>query len=80
MVIGTLALLLFFLRVAVMKAGQRPWREPEGTKSLRIQGESVRPSGVQKDHSGLREVTWELRELILGLREVTWGLRGPLKF
>ena len=44
MVIGILALLWYFVMVAVMGAGQRLWREPEETKSCRIQGESVRPS------------------------------------
>ena len=46
MVIGTLALLLYFVMVAVMGAGQRLRREPEETKSCRTGGicTSVRPS------------------------------------
>ena len=44
MVIGTLALLLYFVMVAVMGAGQRLWREPEEKKSCRIQVEYVRLS------------------------------------
>ena len=37
MVIGALALLWYFLLVAVMQAGQRPHRESQGKKSWRIQ-------------------------------------------
>ena len=46
MVIGTLALLWYFVMVAVMGAGQRLRREPEETKSCRTGGicTSVRPS------------------------------------
>ena len=38
MVIGTLALLWYFVMVAVMGAGQQLGREPEATKSCRTRG------------------------------------------
>ena len=38
MVIGTLALLWYFVMVAVMGAGQQLVREPEATKSCRTRG------------------------------------------
>ena len=41
MVIGTLALLWYFVMAAVMGAGQRLWREPEETKSFRTGGISM---------------------------------------
>ena len=65
MAIDSLALHWRFLLVAVRSTGQRAQREPEGTKSCRIQWESL---------SVRLAITLGLSEASLGLSEVSPGL------
>ena len=70
MVIGTLALLWYFVMVAVVGAGQRLRREPEETKSCRT-GEictSICTSGPEQGGPALRDLGPPLRGLGQPLR------------
>ena len=69
---------LLFLPLPLPLFGQRPRREPEGTKSCRIQGESVCPSvlfrGSFEAGPGSSDASPGLSEARLGLSEVSSGL------
>ena len=75
------------MMVTAMKAGQRPRREPEGTKSCRIQGESVRtyvrpstrPSPLRPIRGRPRPLRARCRPLLIGLDQRLRGLHLPLR-
>ena len=85
MVIGTLALLWYFVLVAGMGAGQRLRREPEETKSCKRGGictyihpyVSPPPRGPSEADPGLAEADPGLSEAIPGLTEAGHELGGP---